>query len=475
MGGIIGGGVNFEKREENDGAADAALEKAAKESGRKNSLALAISKFVKFDPEEYDIGNLVAEIQAEKDTQNPVFGKNMREDKWTKAATAICLGSYKELRTQVVLHFSQINRKYKDQWVGYSIIHFVCQEGYDRMLEFMLDPKSHSEFDDNEIAIDAKNERGRTALQLVFTPPTGTFVGLRNGLDENLTPVAERPDGTEVASDWIKPGGPKARQRCIELLLNEGADANIKDVHEYTPLHYCAMWGWEEGGEHLLNHKADVNAVNAASKTSLHLAVEYRNPGFIELLMEDPRLLLEAPDSEGATALIMAVESAGADDDAGYELVETLLKGGADPDAVTHRRKTGLSIACKNQNIPLVHLLLNHNCQRRPSAIALLNETNGEQIKRRLEAEDQKAAAEAEAAEKAKEKAILEGTYDENSVGYRNKSPWGAWVEYNDKRGRGIFYYNPVTRASQWDKPKDFKKDYMREVKDATFGFHFYH
>lgn len=27
--------------------------------------------------------------------------------------------------------------------------------------------------------------------------------------------------------------------------------------------------------------------------------------------------------------------------------------------------------------------------------------------------------------------------------GYRSKSPWGAWVTYNDKRGGGIFYYNP--------------------------------
>jgi hypothetical protein len=123
----------------------------------------------------------------------------------------------------------------------------------------------------------------------------------------------------------------------------------------------------------------------------------------------------------------------------------------------------------------MVHLVLNFNCQRRPSAISLLLPDLAEQIRRRLDAEDQKAAAMAEAAEAAKEKAISEGTYDEGSVGYRNKSPWGAWVEYNDKRGRGVFYYNPVSRASQWAKPKDFKKDYFREVKDATFGFNFYH
>ena len=458
-----------------ENAAEAALDKAAANSGRRNSLALSISKFVQFDPTVYEIAELVAEIKVEKDKQNPVLGKNIREDKWSKAATAVLLGSYKELRTQTVLHFGSINRKYNNQWLGYGLIHMVCEEGYDRMLEFMCDPKSHSEFDENEIEIDMKNDRGRTALQLVFTPPTGTWLGVRNGLSEKLTPIPERPEGTEIASDWIKPGGPKARQKCIALLLQYGANANIIDVHAYTPLHYCAMWGWEDGAQSLLDHKADVNAVNAASKTPLHLAVEYKNPGFIELLLEHPELMIEAPDSEGATAFVMAVEAGQADDDMGYEMAELLLKGGADPDAVTHRRKTGLSIACKNQNIPMVHLVLNFNCQRRPSAISLLLPDLAEQIRRRLDAEDQKAAAMAEAAEAAKEKAISEGTYDEGSVGYRNKSPWGAWVEYNDKRGRGVFYYNPVSRASQWAKPKDFKKDYFREVKDATFGFNFYH
>jgi hypothetical protein len=471
----IGGEVNIEAGDGGEGTRDAAMEKAAQQSGRKNSLALAIGKFIKYNPDEVDLDDLLNEIREEKDKQNPARKKNLREDKWAKAAKAVLMGSYKELRTQVVLHFSSINRKYKDNWVGYSLIHFVCQEGYDRMLEFMLDPKSHSEFDENEIEIDIKNDRGRTALQLVFTAPTGTWLGLRNGLNDKLTPVAERPDGIEIASDWIKPGGPKARQRCIELLAKNGANVNICDVHDYTPMHYCAMWGWDEGAEVLLDHKADVNAVNMAGKVPLHVAVEYNHPHFIELLLEDPRLMLEATDSEGYTALIMAAVVAGEDDDTGYDMVEILLKGGADPDAATHRRKSPLGIACKNQNLTLVHLLLNHNCQRRNSAIAMLNEDNEKQIRRRLEAEDMKAAAEAEAAEKAKEKAILEGTYDEGSVGIRNKNPWGAWVEYNDKRGKGIFYYNPVTRASQWEKPKDFKKDYMREVKDATFGMHFYH
>jgi hypothetical protein len=29
--------------------------------------------------------------------------------------------------------------------------------------------------------------------------------------------------------------------------------------------------------------------------------------------------------------------------------------------------------------------------------------------------------------------------------GYKKKSPWGQWVQYDDKRGRGLFYYNLVS------------------------------
>lgn len=29
--------------------------------------------------------------------------------------------------------------------------------------------------------------------------------------------------------------------------------------------------------------------------------------------------------------------------------------------------------------------------------------------------------------------------------GFKKKSPWGQWVQYKDKRGRGIFYYNVVS------------------------------
>lgn len=96
------------------------------------------------------------------------------------------------------------------------------------MLQFILDPKNHSEFDDIVIDVDITNERSRTPLFLVFTPPTGTFMGLTYGLDENCNPNAQKPEGIESLSDWIKPGGPKQREIIVDTLIAHGANVKRK-------------------------------------------------------------------------------------------------------------------------------------------------------------------------------------------------------------------------------------------------------
>ena len=60
-------------------------------------------------------------------------------------------------------------------------------------------------------------------------------------------------------------------------------------------------------------------------------------------------------------------------------------------------------------------------------------------------------------------------------AGYSKRNPHGQWKTYRDKRGRGVFYYNFVSRVSQWDEPADYVKDSKAIIKDATFGMSFYH
>ncbi len=74
------------------------------------------------------------------------------------------------------------------------------------MLEFILNSKNHSSFDDTEIDFNILNDRKRVPLHVCFTPPTLTYLAQINGISNNGTPVAIKPEDVESMVDWIRPG-----------------------------------------------------------------------------------------------------------------------------------------------------------------------------------------------------------------------------------------------------------------------------
>jgi hypothetical protein len=228
----------------------------------------------------------------------------------------------------------------------------------------------------------------------------------------------------------------------------------------------------------LLEAGADINATNVTGKTPLMFAVEHCNTQTVRFLAnfippgEGINNELNASDADGQTALLYAMEL-GED---GLEIVEILVTAGADINIMNFKKKTPLHIACLNQSTKTVMMLLALNCQRRDSAFNLLEASAKDMIIGKLEADDKKARDEMEAQEKARKKKAAEGDTDSaNDWGYKNRSPYGQWVDYIDKRDNSIFYYNKVSRQSQKDKPKDFVKDKKRIMKESTFGHAFYH
>jgi hypothetical protein len=232
------------------------------------------------------------------------------------------------------------------------------------------------------------------------------------------------------------------------------------------------MWGWTSTVKLLMQEGGDINAKNSVGRTPFMYAVEFLHDRLAETLAYDKRVHLNAADIVGITALLLAVEM-GED---GVELVEKLLVAGADPELETVKRKTALSIACKMQNVATVNCLLNHNCRRRPEALSLLQGAAQKEVTARIKLEESEVKAREEKERKAAEAEAAAGAaYANAAKGYRGRSPHGAWVEYIDKRGGGPFYYNPVTRKSQWIKPGDFKVNKSKEPKLATYGMSFYH
>lgn len=220
--GALGSKVSFFS---SDNADDQDLIK--RDDRRRNSLAFYIARYNKFDGDDYT--PLIEEIRLEQAPKKKALEKQQPKSKFTKAADAILAGNMRELRNQIILNFKAINRKYKDPHNDNSLVHFVCREGYFPMLKFLSSPENYT--DDAVVVVDyaPKNNRNRTPLFVCFTPPTASFCGQMYGVNPDGSPKAERPEDIEVASDWIKPGGPKSRERCIELLLRNGVDPNERD------------------------------------------------------------------------------------------------------------------------------------------------------------------------------------------------------------------------------------------------------
>lgn len=62
--------------------------------------------------------------------------------------------------------------------------------------------------------------------------------------------------------------------QCAQLLLDCGANPNIKDDRDWTPLHYAAKRGFYEIVKMLIASGADVTIVDFESKTAYDLAYD---------------------------------------------------------------------------------------------------------------------------------------------------------------------------------------------------------
>lgn len=464
MGNLINRGLAFQK-----GVNEKPKKPVRVDERRRNSLAHYIERYLKFDGDDYN--QLVLEIKAEKEAQAPKKKAGIRDKKNALIAETVALGSMQEVRFQVINNFRKINKNYRDPWSGNTLIHLMCQEGYLNMLEFAFDDTKHTRFDHVDIDLSNRNDRDRLPFFLCFTPPTSTTAALHNGMEKDGTPVLIKPESIEIIGDWTLPGSEKKRQEIIAFLIKQGQDVNVTDFHKFNGLHFACMWGWIDTIKLLLKEGIDVNFATANGSTPLLFAVEFGHLETVIILLDQPDIQIDKANADGYTPLIMAVEQGSAS----MDVIRALLEKGADVNSLTLKQKTALKYACGAQEADIVHALFDHNVQRRPSALELLKGEALESINRRIEREN---------AEARRLAALAESHDTHSSVtsipGYRKRSPWGAWVQYHDKRGRGIFYYNTVTRVSQWERPQDYvaNKDIgkIKGVKKvATFGMSFYH
>ena len=141
---------------------------------------------------------------------------------------------------------------------------------------------------------------------------------------------------------------------AINILLNAGADPNISDAKGNTCIQNAVGKGCSKDAlETIVNHRADVNAVNKKHATALMIACASSNKDAINVLLDagaDPNIT----DGMGNTCIQIAVGNGCSKD-----VLETIVNHGVDVNATNKKNVTALMIACEKGNANAINVLLN--------------------------------------------------------------------------------------------------------------------
>jgi ankyrin repeat protein len=142
----------------------------------------------------------------------------------------------------------------------------------------------------------------------------------------------------------------------LKILLQHGADTNIRD-YSVEPLLNAVVRSrvhYVEDVQLLISYGADVNAGDRFGTTALHAAVKRRDIQVVDAILQH-NANVNGRDIWGATPLMLAFPKW---QTVSTELVEMLLKNGADVNAGEWSNTTALRIAVEAENAGLTKLLL---------------------------------------------------------------------------------------------------------------------
>ncbi|KFZ25366.1 hypothetical protein V502_00151 [Pseudogymnoascus sp. VKM F-4520 (FW-2644)] len=138
----------------------------------------------------------------------------------------------------------------------------------------------------------------------------------------------------------------------LKLLLDMGADANLKDTVGRTPLSYSAENGHRGSLDLLLAKGVDIDLIDSVGRTPVSYAAENGHRGIFELLIAKG-VDIDSKDSASRTPVSYAAEN-------GHEgILEVLLLKDADVNSIDSAGWTPLSYAARNGHEGSLNLLVN--------------------------------------------------------------------------------------------------------------------
>ncbi len=186
----------------------------------------------------------------------------------------------------------------------------------------------------------------------ISTSTTPLILASTNGMTAIVKALIKRKvaiDKTD-GDGWtaLKRASNEGYDEVVKLLLKAGASPDIADHEGWTALINAAGKGHVEISKALLKAGADVNATGARGRTPLLQAIGARSDHkALDALKELKRMISGGDDDEDG------------DDESSLDLIEILLKAGANPNVLTDEASL-LSEAFENDDEELAKLLRKH-------------------------------------------------------------------------------------------------------------------
>ena len=240
---------------------------------------------------------------------------------------------------------------------GSTPLHVAASKMDEEVIQLLIESSTN---------IDLRNNTGRTALHEASQrgQPDIIQLILNNGADVDA-PNNEGSTPLHLAiSGASQPAAP------ARLLLKHGASATVRNEKGQTALHRASQRGLSDIVQLILDHDADVHALDGDGSSPLHLAIFEGSPessrgGIYELILkaslEPMQLLLKhgvninLQNHVGQTALHKASQRGHLD------TVRLLLDHGADSNLQDNHGSTPLHLATCHGDQQVVQLILDHD------------------------------------------------------------------------------------------------------------------
>ncbi len=201
--------------------------------------------------------------------------------------------------------------------------------------------------------VNAKTSKGRTPLHWAAAK------GQVEAIHALVKAGAAIEGGDEEGATPLIVAARQGHVTAVEALVNLSAAVNATSSGGVTPLHDAAVWGHAEVVKVLLRSSADISTKDEDNRTALHFAVTNdkvaanRQVATARVLLASPGIEVNARNAKGLTALHLAAFGGGAD------IIKTLLKASASPDAREHKNaSTPLHLAALVGNVEAIEALV---------------------------------------------------------------------------------------------------------------------